>query len=63
MKGEQITSLQDLWYAVYKKQYVAVPEVFGLERIPAVFVINMQAKLVLWWFNKGMYIYKKGEKE
>ena len=63
-QGAQILTLQGLAWAVKNRKAVVVPKswVFGKPR-PAAVIINLQGKLLLDLFEKGMYIYKKKERK
>lgn len=55
---KRIKSLKQLEEAVINKKAVYCPHT-NFKGIPAAVMINMQGKLLLRLFNKGMYIYKK----
>ena len=57
MKG-RIRTLEGLMQAVRRKRAIIIPTMAGA-RMPAAFVIEMQARLVHSYIQRSMYLYEK----
>lgn len=63
----RVKSLQQLHKLALEKKSVFLANSKGAHgspvRFPAAFVMSMQASMVLFYFNRGLYVYKKQGKQ
>lgn len=64
MKGEQITTLEQLAAAREQRKSVTCPKMFGWgERQPAAWMMNLSGEMLHRLFRAGMFIYLPNPKK